>query len=49
VPIAKIHPLTVRMTGRSLLQILPARTFRNLSKTLENIFEIIYFEKWKEL
>ena len=49
VPTAKVDILTVAVTGRRLLQILSARTFRKMSKTPMNIFKIIYFAKWKEL
>jgi hypothetical protein len=47
--VKQIHLLTTTMTRRRLLQILFARTFRNLSKTPINIFEIMNFEKWKDL
>jgi hypothetical protein len=47
VPITKIHLLAIATTGRRFSQILSARPFRYLSKTLANIFKIIYFTKWK--
>jgi hypothetical protein len=47
--IIKTHLLTVATTGRRLLPILSARTFRKLSKIPTNILKIIYFAKWEEL